>query len=222
MATSRGAGRRTGPSTSREEILAAARVLFAERGLDRTSVRAIAAAAGVDPALVMYFFGTKRGLFLEAIDLPVDPSVVIPAVLDGDPAGVGERLARFVVGVLEDPDRRQRFTGLLQSASADPEIAEILRTRLTRDILEPIATRLGRERPEFRAAMAMSQIAGLTMARHVVGLDVLREAAADDIVAALAPTLQRHLAGEPGGEPAGEPGGEPAGEPGGEPAAGPG
>ncbi len=206
MAASRGAGRRTGPSTSREEILAAARALFAERGLDRTSVRSIAAAADVDPALVMYFFGTKRGLFLEAIALPIEPSVVIPAVLDGDPAGVGERLARFVVGVLEDPDRRQRFTGLLRSASADPEIAEILRTRLTRDILEPIAARLGRERPEFRAAMAMSQIAGLTMARHVVALDVLREADADDIVAALAPTLQQYLAGEAAREPAAGPG----------------
>ncbi len=195
MSTSRGAGRRAGPSTSREEILAAARPLFAERGLHRTSVRAIAAEAGVDPALVMYFFGTKRDLFLEAIDLPVDPAVVIPAVLDGDPAEVGERLARFVVGALEDPDRRQRFAGLLQSASADPEIAEILRSRLTRDILEPIAQRLGTDRPEFRAAMAMSQIAGLTMARHVVGLDVLRAAGPDELVAALAPTLQRYLAG---------------------------
>ncbi len=201
MPTSRGAGRRTGPTTSREEILAAARALFAERGLDRTSVRAIATAAGVDPALVMYFFGTKRGLFLEAIDLPVDPSVVIPAVLDGDPSGVGERLARFVVGALEDPDRRQRFTGLLQSASADPEIAEILRTRLTHDILEPIAERLGRDRPEFRAAMAMSQIAGFTLARHVVGFEVLLDAGTDEVVAALAPTLQHHLAG-PAASPA--------------------
>ncbi len=195
MATSRGAGRRTGPSTSREEILAAARPLFAERGLHRTSVRAIAAEAGVDPALVMYFFGTKRGLFLEAIDLPVDPAVVLPAVLDGDRAEVGERLARFVVGALEDPGRRQRLAGLLQSASADPEIAEILRARLTRDILEPIAQGLGTDRPEFRAAMAMSQIAGLTVARHVVGLDALRGAGADELVAALAPALQLHLVG---------------------------
>ncbi len=206
MPASRGAGRRSGPSTSRGEILVAARALFAERGLDRTTVRAIASEAGVDPALVMYFFGTKRELFLEAIDLPVDPSVVIPAVLAGDLSDVGERLARFVVTVLEEPEPRQRFAGLIQSASGDPEIAELLRTRLTRDILQPIAERLGRERPQFHAAMAMSQIAGLVMARHVVGLDALREASADEIVAALAPTLQLHLAGARTGHGSARPG----------------
>lgn len=195
MANGRGAGRRAGASTSREEILAAARVLFAEHGLDRTTVRAIATAAEVDPALVMYFFGTKRDLFLEAIDLPVDPAVVIPEVLGGDSAGVGERLARVVIGVLEDPDARRRLTGLLQSASGDPEVAEMIRSRLTRDLLVPIARRLGRERPEFHAAMAMSQLAGLTMARHVIGLDVLREADAEDLVGALGPTLQLLLVG---------------------------
>jgi AcrR family transcriptional regulator len=91
-------GRRPGRSDTRAEILAAARAEFAGRGFEGATVRGIARAAGVDPALVHHYFGSKEKVFLAAMEFPVDPAAVIERVL-GDPESAGEALARFVVGL---------------------------------------------------------------------------------------------------------------------------
>ena len=85
-------GRRPGESGTRERIADAARVLFAEQGFDRTSVRAVAAKAGVDPALVHHYFGTKQRLFLEAVDFPIDTQRSIESLSIDDPDQVGADL----------------------------------------------------------------------------------------------------------------------------------
>ena len=87
-------GRPAGSPRNREAILAAARQQFAERGYESATIRGIAAAAGVDPALVHHYFGTKDLLFAEAMELPISPSAVVPDVLAGDPGQLGERLVR--------------------------------------------------------------------------------------------------------------------------------
>ena len=96
-------GRRPGDSGTRDAIRAAARAQFAEQGYDRTSMRSVALQAGVDPTLVSHFFGSKQKLFAEVMQLPFDPAAVIPRIVAGDPAGIGTRLAGFVVSVLADP-----------------------------------------------------------------------------------------------------------------------
>ncbi|HEY0689801.1 MAG TPA: helix-turn-helix domain-containing protein, partial [Kribbella sp.] len=96
-------GRRPGKQDTREAILFAAREAFAERGYDAASIRVIAAAAGVDPALVHHYFGTKDQLFLDAMRVPVDPTMVIPMVLAGGIDGVGERLVRNLLTVWDSP-----------------------------------------------------------------------------------------------------------------------
>jgi len=70
-------GRPPGPSDTRDRILASARELFARNGIDKTSIRAIASAAGVDAALVHHYFGTKQQLFVAAVRIPIDPMLVI-------------------------------------------------------------------------------------------------------------------------------------------------
>ena len=87
-------GRRPGGKDSRGAILKAAQRLFAERGYDATSVRAVAARARVDPALVLHFFGSKAELFAGSLQLPLDPAEV-EALLQGDRATLGRRLAEF-------------------------------------------------------------------------------------------------------------------------------
>lgn len=188
-------GRRSGPSTTREEILAAARAQFAVRGFEGASLRAIAKEADVDAGLIAYFFGSKQGLFREALALPFDPQVVLPAILEGDREQVGERLARLVATTLEDPDARSRLLGLLRSASVGNQAAEMIRRRVTEELLEPIAAQLGVEDAAFRAGLAFSQIVGMTTARHLVGIEVLAQASSESLVQALAPTLQRYLTG---------------------------
>ena len=75
-------GRRPGNQDTREAIIAAAREAFAEKGYDRASIRAIATGAGVDPALVHHYFGTKDQLFLATVNAPIDPAQILPRVLD--------------------------------------------------------------------------------------------------------------------------------------------
>jgi AcrR family transcriptional regulator len=104
-------GRRPGASGTREAILVAARARFAEVGYDRATIRAIAVQAGVDPALVIRFFGSKQHLFLDAIEMTIKPAAAVPAILEGGLDGLGERLARFYLDVWESPDTRDGLAG---------------------------------------------------------------------------------------------------------------
>jgi len=113
------AGRRPGSTTTREEILRAARTLFAARGYDATSIRAIAAAAEVNPALVHHFFGTKDEVFIAALDVPINPGETIANVLDGPRSEVGERLVRTFLGTWGDPLRRASLVAILRSVTTN-------------------------------------------------------------------------------------------------------
>jgi AcrR family transcriptional regulator len=189
----RRSGRRAGESGTREAIALAARRGFAELGYDRTSIRSIAAEAGVDPALVGHFFGSKQRLFVAAMELPFTAADILPRILEGERAGAGERLARFAVAQLDDPHARRVLTGMVRAAASEPEAAQMVRELLTERILLPVARGLGADDAELRASLAGSQMIGLVMARHIIGIEPLAARPGDRLVRALAPTLQRYL-----------------------------
>jgi AcrR family transcriptional regulator len=191
----RPSGRRPGDSGTRDAILAVARRQFAEQGYDRTSLRGIALEAGVDPSLVGHFYGTKQELFVTVVELPFDPSDVLPRLLAGDPEDVGARLAGFVVGMLEMPEARRRVTGLVRAAASEPEAARIVRELVTREMFVPMAEHLGTGNARLRASFVGSQVVGLVMARYVVAVEPLASAAPDVVVATLGPIFQRLLTG---------------------------
>jgi Tetracyclin repressor-like, C-terminal domain len=147
----------------------------------------------VDPKLVAHFFGTKQQLFVEVVRLPFDPAVVVPTVLGGEPAGVGERFARFVVGVLDDPDARRPLIGLVRAASTEPEAARMVRELITREVIARIVDALGSDDAELRAGLVASQVVGLLTARHIVGVEPLASVPGEAVAAAIAPNLQRYL-----------------------------
>jgi AcrR family transcriptional regulator len=189
----RRSGRRPGASGTREAIREAAARLFAERGYDRTSMRAIAAAAGVDQKLVAHFFGSKQRLFVEVFTPPFDPGVAIPGMLAGAREGIGERAARFLLDILEDPDGRRRMTGLIRAAASEPEAARMVRDLISREILARFVEALDVEDADVRASLFGSQVVGLAMARYIVGVEPLASMPADAVSAAIAPNLQRYL-----------------------------
>ena len=189
----RRSGRRPGASGTREAIREAAARLFAERGYDRTSMRAIAAEAGVDLKLVAYFFGSKQQLFVEVFTPPFDPAVAIPEVFAGDRAEIGERVARFLLGVLENPEGRRRMIGLIRAAASEPEAARMVRDLISREVLARIVDALDVEDADIRASLLGSQVVGLAMARYIVGVEPLASMSAEAVVAAIAPNLQRYL-----------------------------
>jgi AcrR family transcriptional regulator len=188
-------GRRPGKSGTREAILRAARSQFGELGYDRTTIRSIAAEAGVDPALVLHFFGSKQRLFLEVVELPFEPAAVLPGLLAGDRRKVGERLARLFLAALDDEDARNRWTSMIRAAASEPAAAEVLREILTRRVFAPIAETLGVEDAHLRATLVGSQLVGVVMARHIVRVEPIASLPTDELVQAIAPTLQRYLTG---------------------------
>jgi AcrR family transcriptional regulator len=189
----RRSGRRPGDSGTRAAIRAAAARQFAERGYDRTSLRSIAGEAGVDPKLVAHFFGTKQQLFVEVVQLPFDPAVVVPTVFGGEPGRVGERVAAFVLGVLDDPEARRPLVGLVRAAATQPEAARMVRELMTREVVARIVEALGADDADLRASLVGSQVVGLLMARHIIGVEPLASLPRDAVAAAIAPNLQRYL-----------------------------
>ncbi|MFI8368783.1 TetR family transcriptional regulator [Streptomyces sp. NPDC085466] len=188
----RAAAEDSGPG-ARERILAAARAQFAERGYDKTSVRGIAKAAGVDPALVHHYFGTKDEVFAAAIEVSFEPALVVPAIIDGPRDAVGERLARFFIGVWENPATRAPLLAVIRSAVTHEAAAKVLRSFVLRRLLERIAADLAVPDPKFRAELAASQMIGIAILRYVIQVEPLASADPEQIVAEVAPTLQRYL-----------------------------
>jgi AcrR family transcriptional regulator len=188
-------GRRPGDSGTRGAVLAAAQRQFAQLGYDRTTMRSVAAEAGVDQKLVGYFFGSKQRLFVAATTLPFDPAEMVPGVLDGDPAALGERVARFIVGLLEDADAGPRIIGLIRAAGAEPEAAAMVRDLFTRELWARGAKLLPADQPELRISLLSCQLIGLMMARYIIGAEPLASLPPQAVVTAIAPTLQQLLTG---------------------------
>ncbi|MFD3548933.1 TetR family transcriptional regulator [Streptomyces sp. NPDC058655] len=184
-----------GPGTQ-ERIRLAARSEFAARGYDKTSVRGIAKAAGVDPALVHHYFGSKDDLFAAAIEVSMEPALVVPAVLGEGPDGIGERLARFFLGVWENPATRTPLLAVIRSALTHEAAAAVLRRLVLRQILERVAADLEVPDPTFRAELAASHMVGIAILRYVVQVEPLASADPEDIIRLVAPTLQRYLTEE--------------------------
>jgi AcrR family transcriptional regulator len=185
-------GRRPGAPDTRAEILASARTLFAARGFGSTSVRAIAAEAGVDPALVHHYFGSKDDLFMAALQIPADPRELLAPALAAGPDGAAERMLRVFLGVWDDPEHRLGFLGLFRSLF-EPTGERLLREGFIPVVLIPVGERLGIDRPELRMPLVASQILGLILVRYVLAVEPIASMSADQVVAAYAPTVQHYL-----------------------------
>jgi len=205
----RGAGRPAGESGSREAIVEAARAQFASHGYQGATIRAIAAAAEVDPALVHHYYGTKEALFAAAMRLPVVPSEVLSAALAAGrvgtghaEAGFGARLVRTALTLWESGELKDTFLGLLRSAVTSEQAAIMLREFLTETILGTMARVAGTgghttaAEAEYRAAMVATQMLGLGLARLVFRLPAVVGASADELAASIGPAVERYLTGE--------------------------
>lgn len=187
-------GRRSGQADTRQEIIDAARSLFAEQGYDATSLRAVARAADVDPALVHHYFDGKSDLFTSAFALPFQPDVLVPQLFDGPRDQLGERLARTFLTVWQGPGR-EHLVGILRAALVNEAAAAMLREFMTATVLEGVATNLDVEEPRTRAALCAAHLLGVAILRQVLGFAPLRAVDDDELVAWVAPALQHYLTG---------------------------
>ncbi|WP_236830557.1 TetR family transcriptional regulator [Blastococcus sp. KM273128] len=178
-------------------MLAAARAAFAERGFDGASIRAIATAAGVDPALVHHYFGSKDQLFLAAIEAPANPAEFLPEVLAGGRDELGANVVRMLLRVWDGPARPAGLA-LVRSAVSNEWTAKLLREFLVSQVLRRVVATLDAtpEERTARGALVASQLIGVVMARYVLRVEPLATATPEELVAAVGPTVQRYLTGE--------------------------
>lgn len=186
-------GRPRGGSDSRDRIIAAAIDEFGELGYDAATMRAIAARAGVDSALLHHYFGTKADLFTASIGVPIRPDVDIPALLAAERADFGPHVVRYVLEQWEKPEMSRRGVVLLRAAIGNRLTTPLLAGFLSRELLGRIAAQLDVPDADFRAGLVASQMAGLLMTRYVLKLAPVVEASVDELVERIGPTVQRYL-----------------------------
>ncbi|MFO7194042.1 MULTISPECIES: TetR family transcriptional regulator [Thermocrispum] len=189
------AGRRPGRTETRDHILAAARRLFAERGYEGTTIRAIAAEAGVNPALIHHFFGSKDRVFTDSLHLPVNLYTIADVVTDGPRQQAGERLLRLFISVWDGTETRRPFLALLRSVTSSEQAARMMREFLHRVIVDRLGPALGVD--ELRMTAIGSQLMGVALLRYIVRLEPLASAPPEDVIAMIAPAIQQHIDAAP-------------------------
>ena len=189
-------GRPPGTSDTRDRILVSARELFARNGIDKSSIRAIAKDAGVDPALVHHYFGTKTQLFAAAIHIPIDPMQVIGPLREVPVEKIGYVLPSVLLP-LWDSELGKGFIAELRSLLAGNDVT-LIRSFLQEVITQEVGTRVddppgsGPVRIQFVA----SQLVGVVMARYILELDPFKSLPVEQIAETIAPNLQNYLTGD--------------------------
>lgn len=184
-------GRRTGSPETREAILDAARELFAAHGFEATTLRAVAERAGVDVALCSYYFGSKAELFAAALNLPAGPvGTLTRAIGDpGDREHLAERILRGLMELWDSPAGTPLVTLVRSMASH----RELLKAFVEEQMLPLMRSVIDGPDADLRAAGANAQALGLVMLRYALAVEPLASATHDEVVAAIAPTMQRYF-----------------------------
>jgi AcrR family transcriptional regulator len=187
-------GRRGGDADTRGDILRAARQQFAN-GYEATTVRAIAREAGVDPSLIVQYFGGKEGLFKAILDEAVRPDEGIEPVLAGGSAELGPRLAAYFFGIWEDPARRHPFQAMLVSAAFNGAAAEVLRDFVRGEVIARVGAMVEGDDVELRAELAGAQLIGAALVRYVYRIPPLCDAPLEEVVGPVGRAIQGYLSG---------------------------
>ncbi|MBN3457845.1 MULTISPECIES: TetR/AcrR family transcriptional regulator [Mycolicibacterium] len=191
--TSKRRGRRQGDPVSRDAVLAAAKQRFAAEGYEKTTLRAIARDAHVDPSMVLYLFGSKADLFRESLRLILDPSMLV-AALTGPAEEVGDRMVRAYLRIWESPETGASMRAMLQSATSNSDAHQAFRDFMQDYVLAAVSGVLGGgEQAKLRAMLAAANLVGTAMLRYVMEVPPLATLPGDDVVRLIAPTVTRYL-----------------------------
>lgn len=189
-------GRPPGPSDTRERILTNARELFARNGIDKTSIRSIASAAGVDAALVHHYFGTKQQLFVAAVRIPIDPMLVIGPLREVPVDELGLTLPSLLLP-LWDSEMGSGLIATLRSLLAGTEVG-LIRSFLQEVIAVEVGSRV--DNPvgsgPIRVQFVASQLVGVVMARYILELEPFKSLPVQQVAETIAPNLQHYLTGD--------------------------
>lgn len=195
-ATTKRRGRRQGEPVSRDVVLEAAKKRFATDGYEKTTLRAIARDAHVDPSMVLYLFGSKADLFRESLRLVLDPDVLVRALRGspGDDADIGTRMVRMYLRIWETPDTATSMRAMLHAATSNTDAHDAFRGFMQSYVLAAVSEELGGgEQARLRAMLAGSQLVGTALLRYVMQVPPLATLSGEEVVTLIAPTVTRYL-----------------------------
>lgn len=194
-AETRPRGRRARGEDTRRAIVEAARAEFLERGYGAASMRAVARRAGVDPALVRYWFPEGRAALFAATltDTGIDPGRIAASVAEGPLETMGTRLVAAILAAWERPDAQETMALLLRTIATDADVPAAIRDYLMREVFARVRASVPGPDADLRVNLAMSHVVGLMVARYLVRLEPLASAPAAQVVAEVGPVLQRYF-----------------------------
>lgn len=181
---------------SREAVLAAAKRRFGADGYEKTTLRAIAADAHVDPSMVLYLFGSKEELFRESLRLILDPEMLAAAArgADDDADDIGTRLVKVYLRIWESPDTAASMRAMLHSATSNSDAHTAFREFIQAYVLTAVSEALGGgEQARLRATLAASQLVGVALLRYVIQVPPLSSLPSEDVLRLVTPTVTRYL-----------------------------
>jgi AcrR family transcriptional regulator len=186
-------GPRPGKPDTREAIRLVARERFLADGFRSVTMRGIAQAAGVDVALVSYYFGSKRGVFGAAMSVQANPAEIVEQVLKGDRENLAERLLRTFLSAWDDPVLGAQLKAVAAAAVTEPDLGRVLREFVEHEIIGQLAEKLGGPAARRRAAAFSTQISGVVFSRYLLAVEPTASMSIDELVAELLPALERTL-----------------------------
>ncbi|MBM9504246.1 TetR/AcrR family transcriptional regulator [Actinacidiphila acididurans] len=190
---SRRPGRPGKDTGAREAILGVARTRFLARGYDAVTLRSIAREAGVDPALISYYFGSKRGLFGAAMALVTNPAEAIAEALQGDPATFGPRALRTMLVSWDSAESGPALLGMLRRVAADDDSAALVREVLERELIDRVADRIGGPHARMRAMAFCTQMAGIIVTRYLLRMEPIASMPAEEVARLYGPAVRAAL-----------------------------
>lgn len=175
------------------QVLDAARAAYAKRGYVETTVKGVAAAAGVAPDVVRRYYANREALFAAAMRLPVDPATSIAQLLAPGIDGLGERMVRVTLRMLDDPETREQLVEMVRMGSGASKATASMREFFESTVIDRVVAFLGVPDARMRASLAMSYLLGVATSRYVLRIEPLASATEDEIVAMVGPAVQAAL-----------------------------
>ena len=182
-------GRRPGGGNSRGAIIDAARTRFARDGYEATTIRGVAAAAGVDPALVMQFYGSKEGLFAAILEQHASLTKPLSTVLAGPKTGLGRRFTKAYLELWEDPVTGDKLRCLIRAAIGSPRATQMLQDAIRATVIKPGVPAAR----HVQSLLAATHLFGTAVARYILEIPALVAPSLDELVRLLTPAIERYL-----------------------------
>jgi len=177
----------------REAAVAAARNAFAAGSYARTTFKGLAAAAGVAPTVLRKYYDNKEAIFAAALRLPTDPTAAVPEILAPGLDGLGERLVRATLDILEDPEVRNDLLAMGRTGASAAALTRSMQSYLEVAVIDRVVAAIGVPDARMRAALISSYLMGIVAGRYVARIEPLASASEEHVVRMVAPTIQALL-----------------------------